>query len=88
MGQWNIARLEVAKLEKCDDALRDTVDVNGIRAVMKIPDCTVIAKEVALVVVKPFSNTSLELVGPQASVNLLQRAQVVSGVEVIDPFLC
>jgi hypothetical protein len=86
-SQWKGVSVEIAKSEECDDALRDTMDVDGIRAVVEVMRCAVLTKEVGCVEVKSSSSAQRELVRLQVPVNLSQRAQVVPGVEVIDPML-
>src|SRR2546428_4157068 len=42
MRQSDIAGVEISKREECDDALRHTMNVDRIGAVMKVSNCTVL----------------------------------------------
>jgi hypothetical protein len=54
---------------------------------MKVPDCAVLAEKMRAVELKPASKARVELRRLGISGNGLQRAQVISGMEVINPSL-
>ena len=85
--QFDIARVEVFKPKERDDALRDTMNVNGIRAVMKISGRAVLAEKVGSIDLEPAPDARFELRCSGIAANGLQRAQVVAGMEVVNPSL-
>ncbi len=85
--QIDIARVEVLKREERDDALRHGVNVHGVRAVMKISGCAVLAEKVGSVELEPAPDARFELHCSGIAANGLQRAQVVAGMEVVNPSL-
>ena len=58
--QGNIAGVEILKLDKRNDALRDAMNIDGIRSVMEIPDGAVLPEKVGSIEIKTFSNTRIE----------------------------
>jgi len=85
--QIDIARVEVFKREERDDALRHAVNVHGVRAVMKISGCAVLAEKAGSVELEPAPDARFELHCSGIAANGLQRAQVVAGMEVVNPSL-
>jgi len=57
----DIARVEISKREECDDALRHTMNVDRIGAVMKVSGCTVLSKKVGPVELEPSADARFEL---------------------------
>src|SRR5882672_9784559 len=85
--QFDITRIEVFKRKERDDTLRHTVNVHGIRAVVKISGRAVRAEKVGLVELEPAPDARFELHCSGIAANGLQRAQVVAGMEVVNPSL-
>src|SRR5260370_8039255 len=85
--QSDVARVEILQLEERDDALRDTVDVDWIRAVVEVSARTVLAKEVGAVELEPAPDARVELSGLRVPGDGSQPAALVSGAEVLDPAL-
>jgi len=75
------------ELKERDDALRYAVNVDRVGAVVKISDCTVLAEKMVPVKLQAAPNATLELRGLGVPANRLQRAEVISGVEVVNPML-
>src|ERR1700756_1973576 len=44
--QGNIVRAQILKLDECNDALRNTVDIDGIGTVMEIADRAILTEKV------------------------------------------
>src|SRR2546430_5003748 len=88
MSQTDVVLVQTSKREKCDDALCDTMNVDRIGTVMKVSGCTIGSEKMGLVKLEPTSNSHFELCCLCVPANGLQRAQVISGVEVVDPSLC
>src|SRR5216683_698908 len=85
--QFGIFRVEVFKRKERDDTLRHTMNVHGIRAVVKISRRAVRAEKVGSVELKTAPDTRFELHCSGIAANGLQRAQVVAGMEVVNPSL-
>jgi hypothetical protein len=60
MRQGNIARVEILKLDEGNDALRDAMNIDGIRAVMEISDRAILTEKVPSVEIKTLSDTRIE----------------------------
>ena len=58
--QGNIARVEILKRDKSNDALRDAVNIDGIRAVMEIADGAVLTEKVLSIEMKTLYETGIE----------------------------
>ena len=65
----------------------DAVSIDGIRAVMEIPDGAVLTEKVPSVKVKAFSDTRIEFGCIEIPANGPQCTQVVSAMEIVDPSL-
>jgi hypothetical protein len=63
------------------------MNVERICTVMKISGCSVLSKEMGPVELKAISNARFELVCASIAANGLQRTEVVSSVEIVDPLL-
>src|SRR6266700_6465061 len=87
MSQPYIILVEIPERQERDDTLRHTMNIDGIRAIVKIPRCAVLPEKVRSVEFKTPTNARLKLRCFSVSANRLQRAQVVSGVEVVNPSL-
>ena len=87
MRQANIVRVEISKREECDDALRHAMNVHRIGAIMKVSGSTVLAEEVVPIELEATADGRFELRRLQVAGDAFQRAEVVSGVEVVDPLL-
>ena len=85
--QGNIAGVDILKLDERNDALCDAVNIDGIRAVMEIPDGAVVPEKVRSIEIKTFSNTRIEFGCMGIPSNRPQRAEIVSSMEIIDPSL-
>jgi hypothetical protein len=80
-------RGKILKLDKRDDSLRYTVDVNRVSAVVKISYGAILAKEVSSVEFEAQPDTGIELICPKTVTYALQRTQIVSSVKIIYPAL-
>jgi hypothetical protein len=87
MRQRNTVRIKVSESKESDDALGHTMNVQRISAIMEISGGTVFAEEVIAVELEAASNALIELGCISTLANGLQRAQVVSRVEVVNPSL-
>src|SRR5260370_41904230 len=83
--QIDIARVEVFKRQERDDALRHAVNVHGVRAVMKVSGCAVLAEKAGSVELEPAPDARFELHCSAIAANGLQRAQLVAGTEFFNP---
>ena len=87
MRQCGVSRLEISKRKQCDDTLRHAMDVDRICPVVEISRGAILAKEVRSVELKTTPNGRSEFRRARIAANVLQRAKVISGVEVINPSL-
>ena len=87
VSQRNILRIQILQSQEGKDALRYVVNINGITAVMKVPNCAVSIKEMITVEVKSLSNGCSEFCNPGAAGDGPQGTQIKPGVEVINPLL-
>ena len=75
------------KRNQRDDTLRYTMNLHRIRAVMKISGRAVLAEKVGSVELEPAADARFELRCFGIAADGPQRAQVVAGMEVVDPSL-
>src|ERR1700716_1166110 len=87
MRQSNIARIEVFKIKKCDDALCHAVSVDRIGAIVKVTDCTVLTKEMRTVELQTATQARFELSCFSTPSGGSQRGQIEPGVNIVNPFL-
>src|SRR5262249_27003987 len=85
LTQPQIIFLEVSQLNQRNEALRDGVNIDRVRSVMKISSHTLRLKEVRSIKLEAVSNAFIEDPHTGNSGNLPQRNQVVSGVKVVNP---
>jgi len=87
MRERRRVRMPIAQRDQRDDALRRAVNVDRVRPVVKVLRRAVVEKEVRAIERQAATDAMLKLVGPENAGDVLQRAQVVSRVEVVDPLL-
>src|SRR3981081_310662 len=87
MRQSNIPGIEVFKIKKCDDALCHAGGVDGIGAIVKVTDCTVLTKEMRTVELQTATQARLELSCFSTRCDGSQRGQIEAGGEVVNPLL-
>ncbi len=87
MRQGNIRFIEIPEFNESDYALRYSVNVDGISAVMEIPDCAVLAEKVRPIELETLTDAGIKFRCVERLSDGLQRAEVVSGMEIVNPFL-
>lgn len=87
MRQGNVPYIEILEFNECDYALRYRMYVDGIRAVVKIPDSAILAEEVRAIELEAFTDARIEFGCAERPSDGSQRAEVISGMEIIDPSL-
>ena len=87
IGQREASFVGGAQCGKCDDGLGGAVDIDRIKTVVKVFGRAIGFKKVIQEVREPAVDRILELGGDGILFNIPKRAEVKSGVEVIDPFL-
>ena len=85
--QFDIARIDVLKCKERDDALRHTMNIHGICSVVEISGRAVLTEKVGSVELEPAPDARFELRCSGIASNGLQRAQVIAGMEVVNPSL-
>src|SRR5262249_32495888 len=87
LGQSRVCAVKVFELRQRNETLSHAVPVYGISAVVKIPGRAILAEEVLNVEFVAQADLVLELVRIGAFANRSQPAEVVTGVEIINPLL-
>ena len=86
LGQGNRTAIQVES-QQSKDALRNTVNIDRVHPVVKISDSAVLTEEMTAVKFESVPDAQIKFCRLQAPAYGLQCAQIVAGVEVVNPIL-
>ncbi len=85
MREAHITFIEVFQGQKRDDTLRGTVNVDRVRAIMKVPGRTVFPEKLIPIKSESATDVRFELRSLGVLVDRSQSAEIVSRVKIVDP---